>query len=74
MSAEELYAIVAYLCTQGEQSDCDMENKTLAIPEAIKTAFGLDVDVTFGKGDGETDETQPEDSGSDEGEESDESA
>ena len=74
MSAEELYAIVAYLCTQGEQSDCDMENKTLAIPEAIKTAFGLDVDVTFGMGDGETDETEPDESGPDESEESDESA
>ena len=53
MSAEQLYTIVAYLCTQGEQSDCDLENKTIAIPEAIKTAFGLDVDITFGQGDGE---------------------
>jgi cytochrome c oxidase subunit 2 len=55
MSAEQLYSIVAYLCTQGEQSDCDIENQTTAIPEAIKTAFGLDVDVMFGQGDGEED-------------------
>ena len=53
MSAEQLYAIVAYLCTQGEQSDCDNENSTVAIPEAIKTAFGLEVDIAFGQGDGE---------------------
>ena len=58
MSAEQLYAIVAYLCTQGEQSDCDNENSTVAIPEAIKTAFGLEVDITFGQGDGE-DESAP---------------
>ena len=43
--------IAAYLCTQGEQSDCDMENRTAAIPEAIKTVFDLDVDITFGMGD-----------------------
>ena len=53
MDAEQLYAIVAYLCTQGEQTDCDMENMTEAIPSAIKTAFGLDVDITFGQGNGE---------------------
>ena len=47
MSAEQLYAIVAYLCTQGEQSECDNENNTTAIPAAIKTVFGLEVDITF---------------------------
>ena len=51
MSGEQLYAIVAYLCTQGEQSDCDLENRTTAIPDAIKTVFDLDVDITFGMGD-----------------------
>ena len=55
MDAEQLYTIVAYLCTQGEQSDCDLENSTSAIPEAIKTAFGLEVDITFGQGDAEGD-------------------
>jgi len=55
MSAEELYAIVAYLCTQGEQSDCDSENQTSAIPEAIKTTFGLDVDINFGQAGDATD-------------------
>ncbi len=53
MDAEQLYSIVAYLCTQGEQSDCDNENSTTAIPEAIKAVFGLEVDITFGQGDGE---------------------
>ena len=48
MTAEQLYSIVAYLCTQGEQSDCDMENRVTAIPDAIKTTFDLDVDITFG--------------------------
>ena len=59
MSAEQLYAIVAYLCTEGEQSDCDIENQTTVIPEAIKTLFGLDVDINFGRGDSaaETDES-----------------
>ncbi len=52
MSAEQLYAITAFLCTQGEQTDCDIENQTVAIPAAINTAFGLDVDITFGQGDG----------------------
>ena len=51
MDAEQLYAITAYLCTQGEQSDCDQENSTIVIPAAIKTVFGLDVDITFGMGD-----------------------
>ena len=61
MSGEQLYAITAYLCTQGEQSDCDMENRTTAIPEAIKTVFDLDVDITFGMGDdAATDETAAE--------------
>ena len=54
MSAEELYAIVAFLCTQGEQSDCDNENNTIAIPAAIETVFGTEVDINFGKGDDET--------------------
>ncbi len=53
MDAEQLYSIVAYLCTQGEQSDCDLENSTTAIPEAIQTVFGLEVDITFGQGDDE---------------------
>ena len=48
MSPEELYSIVAYLCTVGEQSDCDNENSTTVIPAAIKTVFGFDVDITFG--------------------------
>jgi hypothetical protein len=48
MSPEELYSIVAYLCTVGEQSDCDTENSTTVIPAAIKTVFGFDVDITFG--------------------------
>lgn len=60
MSAEQLYAIVAYLCTQGEQSDCDNENSTVAIPEAINTAFGLDVDITFGQGDSEAESAASE--------------
>ena len=53
MNAEQLYVIVAYLCTQGEQSDCDLENSTTAIPEAIKTVFNLEVDISFGLGDDE---------------------
>ncbi len=53
MSPEQLYAIVAYLCTQGEQSDCDIDNASAAIPGAIKTVFGLEVDITFGQGDDE---------------------
>ncbi len=48
MSPEQLYSIVAYLCTQGEQSDCDMENASIAIPDAIQTVFGYEVDITFG--------------------------
>ncbi len=48
MSPEQLYSIVAYLCTQGEQSDCDMDNASSAIPEAIQTVFGYEVDITFG--------------------------
>ena len=48
MSPEQLYSIVAYLCTQGEQSDCDMENASTAIPDAIQTVFGYEVDITFG--------------------------
>jgi len=48
MSPEQLYSIVAYLCTQGEASDCDMENPGRAIPNAITTVFGYDVDITFG--------------------------
>ena len=48
MTGEQLYSIVAFLCTQGEQSDCDIENNTTAIPAAIKTLFDLEVDITFG--------------------------
>ncbi len=51
MTPEQLYSIVAYLCTQGEQSDCDMENSTTAIPDAIQTVFGMNVDITFGMSD-----------------------
>ena len=51
MTPEQLYSIVAYLCTQGEQSDCDMENSVTAIPDAIQTVFGMNVDITFGMGD-----------------------
>ena len=70
MTAEQLYSIVAYLCTQGEQSDCDMKNRVTAIPDAIKTTFDLDVDITFGMvDDAETDET----SGTEEAQESAES-
>jgi len=53
MTAEELYSIVAYLCTQGEQSDCDNENNTTAIPEAIQMVFDIEVDINFGRGDEE---------------------
>ncbi len=48
MTPEQLYSIVAYLCTQGENSDCDLENNTEAIPAAIESQFGVTVDVTFG--------------------------
>ena len=48
MSPEQLYAIVAFLCTEGENSDCDMENAGTAIPSAIQTVFGYEVDITFG--------------------------
>lgn len=48
MTPEQLYSIVAYLCTQGEQSDCDMENSVTAIPDAIRTVFGMEVDISFG--------------------------
>jgi cytochrome c oxidase subunit II len=50
MSAENLYAIVAYLCTlpSPEESSCDTENASTVIPEAINTLFEVDVDVTFG--------------------------
>ncbi len=51
MTPEQLYSIVAYLCTQGEQSDCDMENSVTAIPDAIRTVFGMNVDITFGMSD-----------------------
>ena len=53
MTPEQLYSIVAYLCTQGEQSDCDMENSITAIPDAIRTVFGMDVDISFGMDDGD---------------------
>ena len=55
MTPEQLYSIVAFLCTQGEQSDCDLENVNTAIPDAIKTAFDFDVDITFGMEDSEAD-------------------
>ena len=63
MTPEQLYAIVAYLCTQGEQSDCDMENSVTAIPDAIMTVFGMNVDITFGmeQADGEGEATDTED-------------
>lgn len=48
MSPEQLYSIVAYLCTQGESSDCDMENASTTIPDSIQTVFGYGVDITFG--------------------------
>ncbi|MCY3717342.1 MAG: cytochrome c oxidase subunit II [Chloroflexi bacterium] len=63
MNAEQLYAITAYLCTQGEQTDCDTENQTTAIPAAIKTSFGLDVDITFGQSAGEAGTTETADEG-----------
>jgi len=51
MDAEQLYSIVAYLCTQGENSDCDNENNTIAIPAAINSVFNVEVDISFGQGD-----------------------
>lgn len=60
MTPEQLYSIVAYLCTQGEQSDCDMENASTTIPDAIKTVFDYDVDITFGQGDDEADTGESE--------------
>lgn len=56
MTAEQLYSIVAYLCTQGEQTDCDSDNSVSAIPDAIRMVFDIDVDINFGR-DGETEET-----------------
>ncbi len=66
MDAEQLYSIAAYLCTQGEASDCDMENLTSSIPDAIQTVFGLDVDITFGQGDGESEASESESEQADE--------
>ena len=63
MNAEELYSIVAFLCTQGEQSDCDNENNTTAIPEAIRMVFDIEVDINFGPGDTEADDAAAEDAG-----------
>ena len=60
MSPEQLYSIVAYLCTQGEASDCDMENASTAIPDAIQTVFGYEVDITFGM-DGDAEAESPDD-------------
>ena len=57
MTPEQLYSIVAYLCTQGEQSDCDMENITTAIPDAIMTVFEYNVDINFGMDTEATEET-----------------
>jgi len=48
MTGEQLYSIVAYLCTQGEASTCDNENNMTAIPDAINNVFGVEVDGTFG--------------------------
>jgi cytochrome c oxidase subunit II len=48
MTGEQLYSIVAYLCTQGEESTCDNENNMTVIPEAIFNVFGVEVDGTFG--------------------------
>ena len=59
MSPEQLYSIVAYLCAQGESSDCDMENASESIPAAIQTVFGYEVDITFGM-DSDEAETAPE--------------
>ena len=61
MTAEQLYSIVAYLCTQGESSDCDTENSTVAIPDAIRSVFGVDVDITFGMSEDEPAEPPPAD-------------
>lgn len=49
MTGEQLYAVVAYLCTQGEASTCDNENNMTAIPAAINNVFGVEVDPTFGQ-------------------------
>ena len=57
MTPEQLYSIVAFLCTQGEKSDCDMENITTAIPDAIMTVFEYNVDINFGMDADATDET-----------------
>ncbi|GAB1422662.1 hypothetical protein MASR2M15_29010 [Anaerolineales bacterium] len=48
MSEEDLYAIVAYLCseTDGAESSCDMENLTLTIPTIIEQDYGLIVDIS----------------------------
>jgi len=43
MSGEQLYWIVAYLCTQGENSTCDVENNVDVIPATINDVFGVEV-------------------------------
>ncbi len=43
MSGEQLYWIVAYLCTQGENSTCDVENNVDVIPATINNLFGVEV-------------------------------
>lgn len=43
MSPEQLYWIVAYLCTQGENSTCDVENNVDVIPATINNLFGVEV-------------------------------
>ena len=49
MTGEQLYSIVAYLCTQGEAPTCDNENNTSVIPAAIDNLFGVVVDPMFGQ-------------------------
>ncbi len=65
MSPEELYSIVAFLCTQtgtGNVNDsaCDIENLTTTIPAAINETFGYEVDITFGGSDAPSVETTAE--------------
>lgn len=62
MSPENLYAIVAYLCTQtasGDPADssCDLENLGTTIPAIVERDYGYTVDVDFG---GAAAETTPE--------------
>ncbi len=70
MTPEQLYSIVAYLCTIGEQSDCDMENSVTAIPDAIMTVFSMEVDITFGMSDDAATDDGAPDAGAEEAAES----